>query len=878
LSVFLAESLVRLTSILVMAAVCLPGVVHGQAETRHVLVLHSESKFLPANLIIDQSIRATMSTQTDVPLDFYSEFLDQTRLADPGYETLVKDFLKQKYATQRIDLVIAFAPAAIAFLEKYRLEVFPGAPVVFCGVTANGARNLHLGPHTTGVSIVFDSAGTLDLALRLQPDTKHVVVVKGNAKVEEVILGAAREGFTKYDKRLDFRYLTNLSLAEVQDELARLPDRTIVFYISILQDAKGAAFTGQQALGLIAARSRAPIYGLLEPYLGHGIVGGRLTNFEWHGRQAALLGLRILRGEEADSIPPTTDEGVEPFSVDWNQLKRFKLDEGKLPAGTRLQFRQVTAWELYKWRIFGIVALCVLEGVLTGALLLQRRKRQLAREALAESEERLRSIINNTGAMIYLKSPDGKYVLTNKQFEKVIGIENDAIVGKTDYDIFQREVADRLRANDLEVLRSRAPLEFEESVSQNGIIHTYVSIKVPLLKDREPYAVCGISTDITSRKETEEALRSSQALSRSVLRSFPGLMVITDRQGTVIDKNQGANPATEIPGPLSGLNVGDNYLELWRHQRDTSGASERIVAGVLSVLNGELETFSIEFSGQGSREERSIEMTVQPLLREQGGAVIFHADVTQRKVAEVELQRHREELTHFARVAAMGELTASLAHELNQPLAAILTNTQAAQRFLQSSDPDLEELRSILADVIADDRRAGDVIRRLRALLKREKLEMVAQDLNTLTEEVHKLVRSDAIIKGIDIELELAPQLPPVRGDRVQLQQVILNLMLNAIDAMSDCPKDQRRLVVTTHRASEGLIQLDVQDTGAGIPESKLEQIFDAFYTTKTEGMGMGLSISRSIIELHGGRLWATNNPGRGATFHFTLVSFKELS
>jgi C4-dicarboxylate-specific signal transduction histidine kinase len=245
-------------------------------------------------------------------------------------------------------------------------------------------------------------------------------------------------------------------------------------------------------------------------------------------------------------------------------------------------------------------------------------------------------------------------------------------------------------------------------------------------------------------------------------------------------------------------------------------------------------------------------------------------DVTDRKRAEREARRLKDELAHSGRVATMGEMAAALAHELNQPLAAILINAQAATRFLAAPSPDLDEVRAILHDIAGDDTRAGEVLRRIRALVKKDAAELRPLSLNSVLHEVVALVHSDAVIRGVSLSFELDPELPRVQGDRIQLQQVLLNLLLNAFDAMSQCPPGERTvLICSQHDHSE--VRISVSDQGHGIRPQDMAGLFEPFWSTKPAGLGMGLSISRSIITSHGGRLWAENNPGRGATFVFAL-------
>jgi PAS domain S-box-containing protein len=245
-------------------------------------------------------------------------------------------------------------------------------------------------------------------------------------------------------------------------------------------------------------------------------------------------------------------------------------------------------------------------------------------------------------------------------------------------------------------------------------------------------------------------------------------------------------------------------------------------------------------------------------------------DITERKAAELQAQQHRAELAHVARISTLGELAASLAHELNQPLTAILSNAQAAQRLLDVAPIDLAEIREILKDVVADDNRAGQVIQRLRALVKKQPPEFTALDLGALVREVIQLLHSDAILRASHVSLTVAPGIGQIWGDRVELQQVALNLLLNAFEASKDSPVEERQVVVRVEADGPRMVKVTVRDRGTGMGE-EIERVFRPFYTTKPDGLGMGLSISRSIVEAHGGRLWAENNADRGATFSFSI-------
>jgi signal transduction histidine kinase len=239
--------------------------------------------------------------------------------------------------------------------------------------------------------------------------------------------------------------------------------------------------------------------------------------------------------------------------------------------------------------------------------------------------------------------------------------------------------------------------------------------------------------------------------------------------------------------------------------------------------------------------------------------------------AEAEIERQRTELTHVTRVSTVGQLTSALTHELNQPLGAILRNAEAAELFLQNNPPNLNEVRAILTDIRRDDKRAGNVIDRMRALYKRRSVTLNRLDLREVVEDTIAITRTDAAARQVRVTVQIPPQLPEAQGDRVHLQQVLLNLILNGMDAMSTIPKSRRSLVVRVWETKNSNLQVDVTDQGTGIPPDVAERIFEPFFTTKSNGMGMGLAISQSIIEAHGGDIWVESKPGKGTTFTFIL-------
>ena len=340
-----------------------------------------------------------------------------------------------------------------------------------------------------------------------------------------------------------------------------------------------------------------------------------------------------------------------------------------------------------------------------------------------------------------------------------------------------------------------------------------------------------------------------------------------------------ANPKSKIRAIAKELRITERLVLRFRHRT----AWRRVPLGtllflVLGACSGSSANLAADPGSPVAFWRQHITLAVVTggvFLLQSGLIIALVVQNRRRRWAEREARQRREELSHMTRVATMGELTASLAHEINQPLAAILSNTQAAQRLLAMEVKDWEEINEILADIAADDLRAGEVIRRMRTLLRKGESYVAVLDVNDLVAEVLGLVRGEMILHNVSLSLELSPQPLLAHGDRVQLQQVLLNLVMNALDAMKETYGRSRKLVVCTKAAGRSH-EVSVQDSGVGVPTDKLDQIFEPFVTTKPHGLGLGLSICRSIIQAHGGHIGCRNN-NRGATFWFTLPTDEDL-
>ena len=379
------------------------------------------------------------------------------------------------------------------------------------------------------------------------------------------------------------------------------------------------------------------------------------------------------------------------------------------------------------------------------------------------------------------------------------------------------------------------------------------------------------------RKRSEDALVKSEVTKSAILQSLDNGVAVVDRAGSVLQVNP--RWGREVRGcRWLGATIGDNLIEsCWRAAANGHDLAREIAVGVAGVLDGSRDRFLLEHMMDSGDEPRWWSLSAVPLNRSEGGGVLVFADITDLRRAEVDAQRSRQELAHVARVSTIGEMTASLAHQLNQPLAAIMTNAQAAGRMLNTPAPDVSEVRVILQDIVKDDRRASDVIQRLRQLLRNGELEIADVNLTAAIRDVVDLVGAETMVRNVAVSYDFNQEPVVVKGDRVQLQQVILNLLHNAMDAMAD-EHDQMRRVVIGVCANHESVTVSVRDSGPGLHPGTEEMVFEPFYTTKARGMGMGLSIVRSIVEAHGGTIRASNASGRGALIEFQLPPAEDIA
>src|SRR5208283_4146038 len=444
--------------------------------------------------------------------------------------------------------------------------------------------------------------------------------------------------------------------------------RTIIYEGQFDYDAEGRYITSPELAAILTKKANAPIFSSATLAFGSGTVGGPMNSIERGGEELGSLVARVLSGTPAAQLPVINVPHLR--AVDWRQLKKWNIPEDRLPPGTEVRFRKLTAWEELRGPILAVAGAILLQALVIGFLLVERRRRGRSDRAASASEE----------------------------------------------------------------------------------------------------------------------------LSRSILSSLSARIAILDRHGVIIrvSDNWARSDSAEDRFPQAA--IGSNYLQSWQAWGKAPEAALSVNAAVSTVLEGRKKGRVADYPIQIGEQNRWVEVRVERLDRPAGGAVVTHVDITPQKQSELDRRSALEELHHMNRVASVGQLAGSLAHELAQPLASILSNAQAGARFADRPQPDLAEIREALKEIADDDRRARSIIDRMRAILKKEAIPVQELDLNRTVEEVGHLMRNVLLMRGTQLRLNLVERGAIVRGDPVSLQQVLLNLLSNAMDAVQDLPSGRRLL------------------------------------------------------------------------------------
>jgi PAS domain S-box-containing protein len=481
-----------------------------RADGRRLVVMlyPQDSNAAVGNLLAEQGIRSAFAAE---PIDVYNEYLELSNSPTNRSSKLQVQFLREKYAGRKVDLVLAWLSPALDFATTHRAEIFPGVPIIYCLVEEREIQARKLPVDVIGAPVKLDLAGTLDLALRLHPQTRHVFVVSGKAKFDAYWEAQARQTFRAYENEREFVYLSGLPMQELVEKVAHLPERSVIYYLTVFQDGAGKDFVPADVVERMAGVSGAPIYGYGESFLGHGLVGGHIVTFENETANAARLALRILAGETPNQIGPQRATRTVPI-FDWRQLKRWGISESSLPAGSVVRFKDSSLWDAYKWPIIGAVGVCSFEALLIAALLALMAHRKRANVALRESEERFRLLADTAPVMIWMSGRDKGCTYFNKPWLDFTGrtLQQELGAGWSE-SVHPDDLATCLETYG-QAFDARQSFRMQYRLRrQDGDYRWVVDIGVPRIDSMGSFeGYIGSCIDISDQKRVEETMRDNQ--------------------------------------------------------------------------------------------------------------------------------------------------------------------------------------------------------------------------------------------------------------------------------------------------------------------------------------------------------------------------------
>jgi len=832
----------------------------------------------------------------------YTEFMDTKRIFDHlTFYRLVR-YIQEKYAHIEFDLVITSDDTAFNFVKKFRKKLFPKIPIVFCGVNFFELSELEGITNVTGVNESVDIQETFELIFDLHPSTNLVVFICDNTPTGLKI--QARIKTLQVPKKVKTMMIHDIRMDDLLNHIAHLPKGAIIYFTTFFRDKADQYFEYDQSISMVAKRAKVPIYGAWDFHLGHGIIGGKLTCAVYQGEAAANLGVRILDGQPAESIPIIT-ESPNRYMFDMDQLKRYHIRVTQLPESSKIIYPTFRLNRIFIIAVLGIGLLLFItifllfnnvkrkvaekklkmtldyleqrvidrteEVTLTNEKLNQElEERKRTERALEQSHHFLETLIDSLPVAVFTKDANnGKFTLWNKQCEVLYGLTADAVLGKNDDQFFPKEQAEASRKSDLEAFNKKTRIDIlEEKINtrEQGIkiVHT---IKTPIFdENQQPLQILCISDDITQRKKAEEEIRRQQEFLRNVIDTDPNFIFVKDREDRFVLANQAMADLCEtsvdymVGKNVSAFNPNQDEVNQYFVDNET----------VMTTLQPKFVPEQPFTTSSGKT--HYIQIIKKPLVGEDGIAdkvLCVATDITDRKRTEKELESAR--IAAESANLAKSEFLANMSHDLRTPLHGILGFTQILRRN--------EALMTEIGSAVDTIHRSGEhLLMMINDILDLSKIE--AQKLDIRESEIYipgffqtivEIIRVRASQQKIGFVFHQGKNIPNgILGDETRLRQILLNLLGNAVKFT------QRGEVRFSIKRSDDTIHFKIEDTGIGIPQDKIKEIFLPFHQVansiiQTEGTGLGLAICSKLLKMMDSELNVSSELGKGSCFEFYL-------
>jgi two-component system, cell cycle sensor histidine kinase and response regulator CckA len=885
--------------------IAVSGTVSGAAvpERKEVLYINSYSKGLEWSDSVTQAVEDRMRT-SGYEVNLHVEYMDEKRFQDPAYESMLADFYRYKYADYRFDVIIVSDDNAFAFIKKYREDIFPETPVVFCGVNFFSDDMLAGQTNITGVVEQYNIKDTLATALHLQPSIRHIYVINDRSKT-----GAANKKnielvTPEFSSRADITFLEDYSMAELEAKVATLPENSLILLMTFNQDRLGADYSYDESIRRIRAHANVPVYGIWEFYLGKGIVGGMLTSGYEQGNLSAQIATRILQGESPSQIPVIKNP-PNRYMFDNAELSRFGIRSSDLPSGSIVINQPVPVRILSEsviWAI-GISATGLILGLAAMVIAFLRLRR--IRDALDESERRYRAVVEDQTELICRIRKDGTHIFVNDAYCRYFGKTRSEILGTKFIPDMSTEEKRKVKihlasltpihpigstTNQLEMPgKGKRWLKWNNHAifDDTGSVSEYQSVgrdvtDVQLAEDELRSYQENLEELIDTR--TQELVMSNAQLQQEVAeRTIAEDLLAEEKERLAVTLRSIGEGVitTDIAGRVLLVNGVAERLTGWK-QKYAAGCP---VTQVLSLIDEKtrtpVENPALNPANQDSGShipfrallvardgtERFIEESASIMSDHENraiGFVIVFRDITERQKLENELARTQK-------LESLGLLAGGIAHDFNNILTALFGNIILARMHMPADSPGYERLAEAEHAMV----RAKELTQQLLTFSKGGAPVKETADITGIIIDSTKFM-----LRGSQSRCEytISPSLWTVDVDVGQISQVINNIVINADQAMSGGGIIQVSATNCTLNKGTPLplppgryVKITIADNGQGIPKENLARIFDPYFTTKEKGSGLGLSTALSIIRKHSGHIEIGSERGTGTTVHIYL-------
>ena len=832
------------------------------SESRHVLLINSYNQRMTWVKDIVTAVEDVL-VPDDNNIILHIENMDSKQFHTPEYFNSYKSYIKNKYRDNKFSLILSSDNHAFDFLRKYRNEIFPGVPVVFCGV--NNFKNdlLKNSDKFTGVAEIFSARNTVKMALKLHPATKKIFIINDYLTTGRAWEKDIDKALSDMKGNLSITYAQNFFMDELKKTIANLDKDTIVLLGVYFADKDGKYFTYEKVGAIIAGASHVPVYCLLEFNMGNGVMGGEVISGYYQGQAMADIGRRILGGENPDKIP-VVKHGTNQIMFDYLQLERFNMNVSSLPDKSIVINKPFSIFQEYKKEIVTITLMLSILSLTIVALVLNILQRNRAEKALRNSEKKHRKLVSNISDVIVILDKNGTITYKSPNITEQFGWDPDELIGQYGLVTVHPDDKERIEKELMQILikdNSKIIVEYEYKC-KNGNYKPVELTAVNMVDDPIINGVLANYKDISHRRKADMAIRKSEERLKTIFNASPDPVVVYNNKGYPEYMNEAF---TDCFGW---------YLDELRDQHIPFVPEDQNEITKLKIKeiyqSGNPVRFETKrFSKNGEMLDILLSAAIIKGIEGINNSLVVNLkDITGRKKLEAQIQQTQK-------MESIGTLAGGIAHDFNNILFPVLGHTEMLLQDIPEDNP----IHNNLEKIYAGANRAKELVKQILTFSRQEESELILIKIQPVIKEALRLIRA-TIPTTIEIKQDINPDCGIIKADPTQIHQIVMNITTNAYHAMEETGGILKIRLKQIESEEDDLkipdlkpgayACLTIADTGAGIDEELTDKIFDPFFTTKEvgKGTGMGLSVVHGIVKSMNGFININSEPDRGTEFN----------